>query len=51
MIHLLSMFGDALAHLKRRADIEVSQMDELVKSQVQQDGVQIQELISKSTSL
>lgn len=51
MIHLLSMFGDALAHLKRRADIEVSQMDELVKSQVQQDGVQIQELISRSTSL
>jgi len=45
------MFSDALAHIKLRADIELKQIDELVKKQIQEDGVQMQELMKKSDKL
>ncbi|WP_286706409.1 hypothetical protein [Flavobacterium sp. 38-13] len=51
IIHLLSMFSEASSHIKRKADIELQQINELVKSQVQAEGAEIQKLMKESEVL
>ncbi len=45
------MFSDAIAHIKLRAEIELQQIDELVKKQIQEQGVQMQEVMKRSDAL
>lgn len=52
IIHLLSMFSDATAHIKKRHKIQLSQMDELFRKQVQEAHTeQMSTLMQKSQAV
>jgi hypothetical protein len=51
MIHLLSMFSETSSVIKRKAESEVLQIDELLKAQIQADGAQVQKLMKEGDSL